>query len=183
MVDLKTPGKRTVNQTVCGSEWPWPSTVILRAPNSLNGLSGSRFPSQFQLCHVLVFHGKPFLPMILLLLMDAKNRVIASLLDRGHCLWGKLGYFDASASDIESSSDAKNRDSIDFSLIVENMVEALRIFSFRHHEPSSLQRLGVASPKQFCGVICDWDSDCEDSWPSSWFNVLPKSLKSFPSYV
>ena len=24
--DWKTPGKRTVNQTVCGSEWPWPST-------------------------------------------------------------------------------------------------------------------------------------------------------------
>ena len=43
--------------------------------------------------------------------MDAKNRVIASLLDRGHCLWGKLGYSDASASDIESSSDAENRDS------------------------------------------------------------------------
>lgn len=72
---------------------------------------------------------------------------------------------------------------VDFSLIVENMVEALSIFSFRHHEPSSLQRLGVASPKQLCGVICDLDSDCEDSGPSSWFNVLPKSLKSFPSYV
>ena len=40
-------------------------TSNLRAPNSLNGLSGSRFPSQFQLCHVLVFHGKPFLPMFI----------------------------------------------------------------------------------------------------------------------